>query len=222
MENYAENPRAYIRGFIILQNDIRQIFEYIEPSDQHLIVYSEKIGKLLTSACFEIESNLKAILRENGYQKSSNSMTMSDYCKVELSHRLSKYEVYLPEWTGQRRIVRPFEPWGVDQRLQWYQEYNGYKHDRAKNAPLANFRNLIDAWCGAFVVLSSQFFDSEFSVDAEVIGWQPHFYTDDFNHGIGGYLKVKYPNDWEDHEKYEFSVTAANWNSKDFIQSYRY
>jgi hypothetical protein len=59
-------------------------------------------------------------------------------------------------------------------------------------------------------------------VDAEIIGWKRTFYPNDFNHGIGGYLKVKYPNDWDDSEKYDFSVNRANWNSDGFFQNYQY
>jgi hypothetical protein len=170
MPSYAENPRAYIRGFITLQRDIRDIYEYIEPSDISLDVYSDRIGRLLTIACFEVESNFKAILRENGFSKDPGSLSMIDYKRIEASHRLSQYEVLLPEWAGKQSTVKPFASWKDGSALKWYHNYNKYKHDRVQNAELANFRNLIDAWCGVFVVLSSQFFDSDFSVDAQVIG----------------------------------------------------
>lgn len=222
MKSYAENPRTYIRGFEILQRDIRNIFEYIEPSDINLTAYSEKIGKLLTSACFEVESNLKAILRENSYPKSAKTMTMTDYFKVESSHRLSRYEVLLPEWTGKANVVKPFEPWVRGNSLNWYQDYNQYKHDRANNSQMANFENLIKSWCGVFVLLSAQFFDTEFSIDSKPIGFAPYFYPNDYNHGIGGYLKIKYPNDWPDSEKYDFSLNASNWNDMNFCRIYNY
>lgn len=222
MDNYARKPRAYVRGFEILQREVRNFFEYVEPSDNNMKVYSEIIGKLLTSACFEVESNLKAILKENLYSKVEKDMNMNDYFKVEASHHLSKYEVLLPEWTGDKNVIRPFEAWASAGSLKWYQDYNKYKHDRVANAESANFENLLNAWSGNFVLLSSQFFDTEFSVDAEVIGFAPDFDENEYNHGIGGYLKIKYPNDWLDDEKYEFALSISNWNDSNFCQAYSY
>lgn len=149
-------------------------------------------------------------------------MTMADYNKVEASHHLSKYEIMLPEWTGTKNIIKPFEAWASGGSLRWYQDYNKYKHDRVTNFELANFENLINSWCGNCVLLSSQFFDTEFSVDAEINGFSSYFDENDYNHGIGGYLKIRYPNDWLDSEKYEFSLSKANWDDSNFCQTYSY
>ena len=105
--SYSSSPRPYIRGFLALQRDIRSLFEFIHPSDDNLGTYSEHIGVLLVRACFEVETNLKAILRENGYTSTKEYWNMADYKKVERSHRLSQYEAQIPEWVGANDIVRP-------------------------------------------------------------------------------------------------------------------
>src|SRR6266478_9389592 len=89
---FAENAEMYIRGFLLLQKDMVNLFEYIEPVDQNLRCYSFRVYELLLRACVEVEANCKAILRENGYTK-SGYMNMRDYKKIDSSHRLSSYEV---------------------------------------------------------------------------------------------------------------------------------
>jgi len=205
-EGYADSPRNYIRPFLHLQRDIRGLYEYIEPDDNHLETYSDSIGKLIVTACFEVESNLKAILRENGHKV--DKMNMSNYCKLEETHRLSDYKVLIPEWIGGNKIVRPFESWSSGQPLPWYQNYNAFKHDRVANASSANFSALIHAWAGFFVLLTSQFFTEDFSVDEKVIGWGERKNPAEFQHGIGGYLKFIPPLSWTDAEKYDFPVST--------------
>ena len=43
------------------------LFEYIEPADINLNVYSYKIQQLLARTCMEIEANFKAIFKENKF-----------------------------------------------------------------------------------------------------------------------------------------------------------
>ncbi|MGL4636840.1 MAG: hypothetical protein ACRCWF_12730, partial [Beijerinckiaceae bacterium] len=199
MPSYSIDPRSYIRGFLVLQRDIRFLFETIHPASQNLNTYSEHIGILFTRACFEVETNLSAILRENGYLKGSN-LTIDDYKKIEISHKISEYEILLPEWHGGTYQVKPFDAWKDGSKLIWYSDYNKFKHDRVENLEKATFQNLIDAWCGLFALISAQFFLDEMSIEKQVIGWGHSLAPNEFWHGAGGYLKVKFPTSWEDHD----------------------
>lgn len=64
---YAVNPEHYIRGFLLIQNDLKKLFEYIEPADRNLETYSFRIHELLMRSCIGIEANFKAIVQENIY-----------------------------------------------------------------------------------------------------------------------------------------------------------
>jgi len=89
--DYAESPEQYIRAYLLIQKDLLNLFDYIEPSDNNQKTYSFRIHELLIRTCIEIEANFKAILRENGLTVIDFKYT--DYLKLNLSHRLSSYEV---------------------------------------------------------------------------------------------------------------------------------
>jgi hypothetical protein len=110
---FANSPQQYIRAFLLIQKDLLELFDFVEPSDKNLNCFSYRIHELHTRTCIEIEANCKAILTENGYAKSGN-LNMPDYKKLNATHRLSSYEIKLPLWHGTRGTRAPFLPWGSD------------------------------------------------------------------------------------------------------------
>ena len=223
MGSYSADPKPYIRAFCILQRDIRRLFEFIFPADENLSTYSEHIGVLLVRTCFEIETNFKAILRENAHGGDEDDWKMKTYSIAEKSHRLSQYHVQLPQWLGTKNVIKPFESWSASQgKLLWYQDYNKYKHDRVTNLSKANFANLISAWAGLFVLLSSQYMLDEFSDEKQTTGFADVLPPGEFWHGIGGYLKFKFPQNWTDAESYNFQLTAANFSNTHFALNFPY
>lgn len=113
----------------MIQKDLQLLFDYIEPSDRNLDCFSYRILELLIRTCIEVEANCKAILVENGYAKTGR-LTMKDYKKIDVSHRLSSYEIGLPVWSGTKKIRHPFKNWSNGDTLNWYSAYNATKHDR--------------------------------------------------------------------------------------------
>src|SRR5258707_2642521 len=88
--DYAKNAEHYVRGLILIQNDLRSIFEYLEPSDDCRSAYSYRIHALFMRACIEVEANFKAILEENTFASpAGRSLNMTDYRKVDATHHLS-------------------------------------------------------------------------------------------------------------------------------------
>ena len=69
---YASDPQHYIRAFLLIQEDLLKLFEYVEPCDENSDTISLRIQELLTRVCIEIEANFTAILKENTY---SNPVT---------------------------------------------------------------------------------------------------------------------------------------------------
>ena len=207
-EKYANSPEHYIRAFLLIQQDLHTLFDYIEPADKNLKTYSYRIHELLLRTCVEIEANCKAILLENGYVKKGD-MNMTDYKKINLSHRLSSYEVKLPLWNGKANIRKPFSSWQTGGALPWYSIYNQTKHDRHSKFELATFDHLIDSVCGLVALLSSHFWTNSFSGGNSylIIGGP----NDGMASAIGGYFRVKFPTDWPNSEKYDF--TYQDWEN---------
>lgn len=200
---FALSPEHYVRAFLLLQKDLKNLFDYVEPADKNLQCYSYRIHSLLLRACVEVEANCKAILKENGYVKKGN-MNIGDYMKVNVTHRLSSYQVKVPNWSGKENVRCPFKPWANRQPLPWYQAYNITKHNRHEEFENATFEHMLDAACGLLVLLSAQFETNDFSpgnIHLALGGYGPY---DGMESGIGDYFRVKFPDDWPDGMKYEF------------------
>jgi hypothetical protein len=203
---YAVDGQHYLRGFQVLQKDLLALFDYVEPSDINRPCYSFRTLELLSRICIEIEANCRAILAENEYPGALNhasNLTMQDYRKIELSHRLSGYTIRMPVWQGQSGDRVPFAPWNTpNASLPWYQAYNATKHSRYGNFIEGNFGNLIDAMCGLVAIISAQFLNEDFGPSFLV--------TDDgpgpgFSYASGGHFLVKFPENWTASDRYEFN-----------------
>jgi len=201
-KDFANSPEQYIRPFLLIQKDIQNLFDYIEPSDRNLNCYSYRIHELLIRTCIEIEANCKAILTENGYTKNSY-LNMRDYKKINFSHRLSSYEIALPLWKGTHKIRKPFSGWTSGSSLAWYDAYNATKHDRHTDFIQASFDNLIESACGLTAILSSQFWQEDFIPSKGLLALEGS--SDGMESAIGDYFRVKFPDDWLDEEKYDFT-----------------
>jgi len=215
---FATEPEHYIRAFIVIQKDLIELFDFIEPSDTNLQCYSYRVHELFMRTCIEIEANFKAILSENGYTRSGD-WNMGDYRKCEASHRLSSYEVKLPVWQGTQHTLRPFAAWASGGSLGWYQDYNAAKHSRHGNFAKANFSNLLHAVAGLVSVLSAQFWTEDFSPSAGLLALEGSW--DGLEGAVGGYFRVKFPDDWPDPDRYEFDWQTLE-KDPDPFQSYSY
>lgn len=204
---YAVKPDHYTRAFLIIQKDIKNLFEYIEPADQNLKTFSFEIYQLLLRTATEIEANFKAILNENNHIIKQNKYTINVYKKINVSHHLDAYSAEFPIWTGEKKIFKPFGPWKEGKRLIWYDAYNLCKHDRVKNLHLANFENLLNAFCGLFILLTAQFgrYSYEPGPTLLSLGAEDSYLKRDF--GIGDYLIIHSPDNWDENDYYDF-----NWN----------
>jgi hypothetical protein len=213
--DFAARPSHYVRAFELLQDDLKELFKFVEPSDANLETYSFRTLEILLRASVEVEANCKAILSANTYAKKQN-LNMSDYAKLEFSHYLSEYKVRMPYWSGNMSIRQPFKSWASttgssgQKPLDWYQRYNSSKHDRAGALSDATLEAVIDAVAGVFVLLTAQFLHIDFAPGASLLAI--HGVNDGFKDGLGGYFRVAYPPNIPMSQRYDFDwdqVAAA-------------
>lgn len=217
-KEFSCSPEYYTRAFSLIQEDIINIFKYVEPADINCSTYSFRIHELLMRTCIEVEANFKAILKENiftptykngekvGQVRPEEKWNINDYKKVNCTHHLDDYSVELPFWKGEFKYRKPFVNWKKSEPLPWYDVYNKSKHDRINKFYEANFGNLIDAFAGLFILLSSQFRTQSFSPGETVLSVNvDSYYNGDF--GIGDFFMIKFPKNWSDDELYDF-----NWS----------
>ena len=221
---YAVAPAQYIRAFGLLQKDMLDLFDYVEPADRNLPCYSFRIHELLLRACVEVEANCKAIMTENGYtgaRKKVDKMNMNDYKLIEQSHRLSSYEVRFPYWHGNCDIRRPFASWMRGGKPPWYDAYNSTKHNRYELFDQATLEHMTDAVAGLLVILSSQFYTHDFSPGDMFLSIEPSARNDGMQSAIGGYFRIRFPNDWPVDQQYDFDWQVLAKESDPF-QSFDY
>lgn len=208
---YAKDPELYLRSFKLILKDLETLFEYIEPSDEALKTFSFRIHELLVRSCIEIESNFKAILRENTFSK-AKLWNISDYRKIDVSHHLSSFKVQLPHWRDGPKIFAPFEPWLAYRSksndegktgLSWYQAYNAGKHDRHSEFPSSNFDNLLNAIAALAIVISAQFKQGILKDGPAILVTGKSIETG-FDDAEWGPFRLSFPQDWDEHEQYDF------------------
>lgn len=184
----------------LIIHDLEELFVYIEPTDDHKIVYSHRVYELYLRVCTEIEANCKGILEANGYTKRGD-FNMSDYKKIEQATCLSSYEVIYGKWSP-KFVCKPFAPWAEGGSLQWYQDYNSVKHDRYCSFSNANLGNLMQAICALMCILSAQFGKY---IDG-LMSQKPYtILVDSETVNISSFDII--PHIWQDTEKYNF-----DWN----------
>jgi hypothetical protein len=228
-KKFADDPQHYIRAFLLIQEDLLKLFEYVEPCDENSDTISLRIQELLTRVCIEIEANFTAILKENTYTNSGNWNLKNDYSLIDFTHKLSAYKVKFPVWRGGKHTYSPFANWATKSNenwhaLNWYQAYNKSKHDRHLHFNKATFDTLLNAVSGLIVLLSAQFMSESYSPNLKSMGISGNYsydYNPKMETAIGEYFRVQFPSDWDESEKYGFDWRAIS-NTEEPIEKINY
>jgi hypothetical protein len=202
---YAVSPERYTKAFLVLQADLLKLFEFVEPSDESRKAHSYRIHELLMRTCLEVEANFDAILRENIC--TAESFYMPIYRKINVTHHLSSYKVSLPIWQREAWEMRPFADWEANKSPEWYTVCNPGNYARRDGFHPANLEQLISAFAGLLVVLTSQFGQEDFLAPGNSHGIDGYEYRE-MEPAIGSLFRIERPSDWTDEEKYDF-----NWST---------
>lgn len=180
------DPKAYKRVGITLRLislDLESILQHVDPVDCSE-AFGIRVNQFFLSACTEVESAMKGVLRANNYPLSERPTT-KDYVKLNEPLALAGYRIQLFGYPDYPEI-RPFEGWDASaptKSLQWYSDYQELKHDREANGRLGNLKNFISACASILVLATAQFGQESFLPDGEF--GQKTLYL----HGIGGFLQ---------------------------------
>lgn len=201
--DYAHDRLHSIVAYHVIEKDLKQLFEYIDPRDGvNANTYSFRTYELLLRIATEFESNCKEILRANKYSKNGD-LTMNDYKKIEKATKLSQYKVRMNIWGPSGKEILPLTAWANSDSPCWYQSYNKVKHNRGTQFLEANLNNVIKAAAGLFAILFSQF--------AEYV-FDPFQETDMYNeddeknfHVPNGLFSISPYASWNETELYDLS-----------------
>lgn len=152
---YCNEVNNLHRSFKLIEYDLKQVFQFVEPHEDNLSIYSNRLYELLLRACTEFEASAKSILEANGYSR-NEYLRLSDYRKLNVATRLSEYEVILDVWNPGPKSLFPFSNWKHSHSLDWYNDYNEVKHNRFLNFKNASLVNVINAVAGVYAILYAQ------------------------------------------------------------------
>ena len=154
---YQAEIGSLVNTVHLIIRDLYDVFNYVEPHEDNLGVFSHRLYELLLRTATEYESNCKSILKANGYSKNEKKMNITDYFKIAPVAKLAEYKVIFKRWATPHEF-KPFNVWNTASYvpLTWYQDYNHVKHNRYKYFNKANFFNVMNAISGLLCILHAQ------------------------------------------------------------------
>lgn len=195
-------------SYELLKNDLKLIFEFIEPCPENQAVFSHKIYELLLRACTEVESLCKQIFEANNklarniirYSDLDNAMKLSSY-------KVKSYGFLYPEFS-------PFENFNSNvlrnnRSPLWYKAYNNVKHSRLDHFNDASLKNAIEAVGGVYVLLVSIY----------GLGFDHNLKMSYHNHHMEDtptFFRVIDLPDWADAEKYNYNWGNLKMETENF------
>lgn len=215
---YAENDRycdervQLIRMYKMLQSQVIDTFQYVEPVRDNENTYSLRYHQLYGNICAEIETNFRGILKANGYTRGNEDRwNMSeDFFKTNSALKLNEYILasYCYDISSFTGVNQPFATWNSVSYspCPWYQEHNAVKHYRSIDFKNANLKNVLTALTGLYILLYAQF---GFLVDSITNKNVMHVHGEGLEltpFGVNndmGYSFIQKPM-WSDQEKYGF------------------
>lgn len=142
----------------VMADELRQIYQHIEPTNANMECFGHKSRNLLIIACTEAEAQWVGILKANSYTMPDRPNT-NDYVKLVAPLHLKDYRVTLPAYPDVPTIS-PFGNWEISkptESLSWYNSYNKTKHDRAAHFKSATLLQATSAVAACAVLLVAQF-----------------------------------------------------------------
>lgn len=211
---YANDRFQLIRAYYNLEKDLIRLFEYIEPSDKNLGVFSFRTYELLLRSCTEFESNAKKILIANKYPHHSKKKdyNINDYLNINKATKLNDYKVIINTWSEGKKILRPFSEWPQQSSPFWYKSYNTVKHNRHEKFYEASLDNVINAVGAVFCILYSQFSILVFSQNQNATQYEEDANTKEQWSLNDGLFSIIPSQNWQDSDMYDFDWDEIKGN----------
>jgi hypothetical protein len=156
----ADDDRDFIASaqtqLLTLLRQMEEICRTIHPCDDNMNAYGHEIRNIIILSCTEVEMHWRGILSSNGISK--KLYNRNDYVKLEEAMRLSAYSVSMNHYPWLSSFL-PFQAWAPNSTLtlEWYDAYNGVKHNRENEFHKASLRHAFQAICACAIMLHAEF-----------------------------------------------------------------
>lgn len=141
-----------IRQYNILQKNLDNVFNIIEPSKNNKNVFGLELRNIILLSAMEVEVHWQKLLKNNGYEKIK--LTTNDYVKLQefINFNFNFKLNYHPDFG----TITPFIGWNAEKptnSLEWYETYNKIKHDRGTNLNMASLQQAITSVSAVLTLL---------------------------------------------------------------------
>lgn len=151
---------------LLLEKDLIEILDYIDPCDENMAVFGPKILKLSLSIGSEVDVTLRDLLLAKDSQGEfahKKRFDIKDYRRFVQDTDLSlEFKDVVVGFNGMEFTYTPWEDWWsqsgghpTQSRPGWWDSYNHVKHRRTEQYGEANLGNVLKALAGLFVSVAS-------------------------------------------------------------------
>lgn len=173
------NNNLYSSVYRNLEREFVNLSNLIHINDEQLEVYSIKIAELLIRTVVEVESISKELYFLNGGDKNDDKDLYFDTDCLELLEnewKLSQKVIFVSSTSlyfdlDENKILKPLKK--ANKRgtgsSDWLKAYQAVKHNRGKNFKKGNFKNLIRA-LGGLYILNIYYQDTTFQLEKDGTG----------------------------------------------------
>lgn len=167
IQNLGNYARIHWDYFLLLEKDLSDILDYIEPHESNLHAYGPKLAKLLLTTGSEIDVTFKDLIdiknQKNSLSKNeeNNMRDYREYAHNYLQRDLDQVEV---SFARSKLVSTPWNDWWeseedgrvpVNTSLSWWKAYNNVKHHRVECYHQATLENTLEALAGLFVLIGA-------------------------------------------------------------------
>jgi len=135
----------------MLEADLERSFRYIQPTNNHLDVYSDHFSMIILAACSEIENALQAFSQLVDCTPTPKKILQFHLCITSVYPSFCETQIAMPRFNAR------FTPWGTWSQTEapdwWTNGYNKIKHDRINHPTAATFKHALGAMAGLQTLL---------------------------------------------------------------------
>lgn len=136
--------------FLALEDDLYTLARYVEFSQGNYETYSIEIARLLLSACAEVDSVLKQLVRK--VMPDSPARNISEYFDSVAAHS-DKFVPFRVEIPRHGLELRPWVDWTRHQPPAWWSAHNQVKHQRHSRFDQATLKHCLNAMAALLVAV---------------------------------------------------------------------
>lgn len=173
----------YHNYFISLEDKLRGLSKYVQIDTDNFPVFSIELAHLLMACSSEFEVVCKDICSIVAPGHPTTNMMNISTCLSRHIPTIMEEEIVLDIYNIR---LKPLENWKTGQRLNWWDAYNGVKHNRSVNFKQANLENVLNALAAVHIANFYLVWESEFK------GEHPTHATNKLN-PAPTLLRLKYP-----------------------------